>query len=84
MVIMLVLLVPTMVIVHICSKVLERAIEWVAYAAMTIPAIVLVVGLGPIYRWLSADVLEHQPNLAVLCPRDSRDAVRLPRDRRGA
>ena len=29
-VIMLVLLVPTMVIVHIRSKVLERAIEWVA------------------------------------------------------
>ena len=52
-VIMLVLLVPTMVIVHIRSKVLERAIEW--------PAIVLVVGLGPIYRWLSADVLSTNP-----------------------
>ena len=47
-VIMLVLLVPTMVIVHIRSKVLERAIEW-------------VVGLGPIYRWLSADVLSTNP-----------------------
>ena len=56
-VIMLVLLVPTMVIVHIRSKVLERAIEWVATLPLTIPAIVLVVGLGPIYRWLSADVL---------------------------
>ena len=56
-VIMLVLLVPTMVIVHIRSKALERAIEWVA----TIPAIVLVVGLGPIYRWLSADVLSTNP-----------------------
>ena len=51
-VIMLVLLVPTMVIVHIRSKVLERAIEWVATLPLTIPAIVLVVGLGPIYRWL--------------------------------
>ena len=56
-VIMLVLLVPTMVIVHIRSKVLERAIEWVATLPLTIPAIVLVVGLGPIYRWLSADVI---------------------------
>ena len=40
-VIMLVLLVPTMVIVHIRSKVLERAIEWVATLPLTIPAIVL-------------------------------------------
>lgn len=60
-VIMLVLLVPTMVIVHIRSKVLERAIEWVATLPLTIPAIVLVVGLGPIYRWLSADVLSTNP-----------------------
>lgn len=49
-VIMLVLLVPIMVIVHIRSKALERAIEWVATLPLTIPAIVLVVGLGPIYR----------------------------------
>ena len=61
-VIMLVLLlVPTMVIVHIRSKALERAIEWVATLPLTIPAIVLVVGLGPIYRWLSADVLSTNP-----------------------
>ncbi len=60
-VIMLVLLVPTMVIVHIRSKVLERAIEWVATLPLTIPAIVLVVGFGPIYRWLSADVLSTNP-----------------------
>ena len=60
-VIMLLLLVPTMVIVHIRSKALERAIEWVATLPLTIPAIVLVVGLGPIYRWLSADVLSTNP-----------------------
>nr|DAQ03461.1 MAG TPA: ABC-type spermidine/putrescine transport system, permease component II [Caudoviricetes sp.] len=60
-VIMLILLVPTMVIVHIRSKALERAIEWVATLPLTIPAIVLVVGLGPIYRWLSADVLSTNP-----------------------
>lgn len=60
-VIMLALLVPTMVIVHIRSKRLERTIEWVATLPLTIPAIVLVVGLGPIYRWLSADVLSTNP-----------------------
>jgi len=60
-VIMLVLLVPIMVIVHIRSKALERAIEWAATLPLTIPAIVLVVGLGPIYRWLSADVLSTNP-----------------------
>ena len=59
--IMLVLLVPTMVIVHIRSRRLERAIEWVATLPLIIPAIVLVVGLGPIYRWLSADVLSTNP-----------------------
>ena len=48
--IMLALLVPTMVIVHIRSRRLERIIEWVATLPLTIPAIVLVVGLGPIYR----------------------------------
>ena len=41
--IMLALLVPTMVIVHIRSRRLERIIEWVATLPLTIPAIVLVV-----------------------------------------
>ena len=59
--IMLALMVPTMVIVHIRSPRLERVIEWVATLPLTIPAIVLVVGLGPIYRWLSADVLSTNP-----------------------
>ena len=61
MLVLLVLLVPIMVIVHIRSRRLERAIEWVATLPLTIPAIVLVVGLGPIYRWLSADVLSTNP-----------------------
>lgn len=58
---MLLLMVPTMVIVHIRSKALERAIEWVATLPLTIPAIVLVVGLGPIYRWLSSAVFDTNP-----------------------
>ena len=57
----LALCVVTVLIVHIRSRRLERAIEWVATLPLTIPAIVLVVGLGPIYRWLSADVLSTNP-----------------------
>ncbi|MEE8738040.1 MAG: ABC transporter permease subunit [Bifidobacterium sp.] len=53
---MLALMVPAMVIAHIRSARLERAMEWVATLPLTIPAIALVVGLGPIYRWLSANV----------------------------
>ena len=42
------------------------AAPWIAIftgngVPLTIPAIVLVVGLGPIYRWLSADVLSTNP-----------------------
>ena len=57
----LALCVVTVLIVHIRSRRLERAIEWVATLPLTIPAIVLVVGLGPIYRWLYADVLSTNP-----------------------
>ena len=41
-------------------------------------------GFGPDLPLAVRRRAEHQPNLAVLCLRDSRDAVRLPRDRRGA
>ena len=37
------------------------AVTVVIMLPLTIPAIVLVVGLGPIYRWLSADVLSTNP-----------------------
>ncbi len=57
----LALLLPTMVVLHLRSRRMERVVEWVATLPLTIPAIVLVVGLGPIYRWLSADVLNTDP-----------------------
>ena len=50
----------TSILVSVASAVIG-AIEWVATLPLTIPAIVLVVGLGPIYRWLSADVLSTNP-----------------------
>jgi putative spermidine/putrescine transport system permease protein len=48
-VVMLVLLVPTMVLVRIRFPQLQRLLEFVCLIPITIPAIVLVVGLAPVY-----------------------------------
>jgi putative spermidine/putrescine transport system permease protein len=47
--VMLVLLVPTMVLVRIRFPKLQRVLEFVCLLPITIPAIVLVVGLAPVY-----------------------------------
>jgi putative spermidine/putrescine transport system permease protein len=49
-VVMLVLLVPTMVWVRLRVQWLARTIEFICLLPLTIPAIVLVVGLGEIYN----------------------------------
>ena len=49
---MLVLLVPTMVWVQLRLPKLLRVVEFVCLLPLTIPAIVLVVGLAPVYRWV--------------------------------
>ncbi|HEV2256200.1 MAG TPA: ABC transporter permease subunit [Streptosporangiaceae bacterium] len=49
-VVTLVLLVPTMIWVRLRVRWLERTIEFLCLLPLTIPAIVLVVGLGPIYN----------------------------------
>lgn len=54
-VIMLVLLVPTMILVKLRLPRLERVLEFVCLLPITIPAIVLVVGLAPVYS-VVADV----------------------------
>ncbi len=51
--IMLVLLVPTMTWVRLRLPHLSRAVEFVCLLPLTVPAIVLVVGLTPIYSWLT-------------------------------
>jgi putative spermidine/putrescine transport system permease protein len=51
-VLMLVLLVPTMVWVRLRLPGLRRTMEFVCLLPLTIPAIVLVVGLAPIYAWV--------------------------------
>lgn len=52
-VLMLVLLVPTMIWVRLRLPQLRRAIEFVCLLPLTIPAIVLVVGLAPVYAWVT-------------------------------
>ena len=49
--IMLVMLVPTMTWVRLRLPGLRRLVEFVCLLPLTIPAIVLVVGLAPVYAW---------------------------------
>lgn len=50
---MLVLLVPTMVLVHLKLPRWRRVLEFVCLLPISIPAIVLVVGLAPVYSVIS-------------------------------
>ena len=52
-IVMLVLLVPTMVWVRLKLPRISRIIEFISLLPLTIPAIVLVVGLFPMYIWLN-------------------------------
>jgi putative spermidine/putrescine transport system permease protein len=52
-VVMLLLLVPTMIWVRLRLPHLSRAVEFLCLLPLTIPAIVLVAGLAPEYRWMS-------------------------------
>ena len=47
--IVLVVLLPTMVLVHIQFPRLKRVLEFICIVPITVPAIVLVVGLAPVY-----------------------------------
>jgi putative spermidine/putrescine transport system permease protein len=50
---MLVLLVPTVIWVRLRLPRLHRLVEFVCLLPLTIPAIVLVVGLAPVYAWVT-------------------------------
>ena len=50
---MLVLLVPTMIWVRLRLPRMTRVIEFLCLLPLTIPAIVLVVGLAPVYAWVT-------------------------------
>lgn len=47
--IVLFLLLPTMILVHLQFPQLKRALEFICIVPITVPAIVLVVGLAPVY-----------------------------------
>jgi putative spermidine/putrescine transport system permease protein len=49
----LLLLVPTMVWVRLRLPRLQRIIEFLCLLPLTVPAIVLVVGLAPVYAWVT-------------------------------
>jgi putative spermidine/putrescine transport system permease protein len=63
-VVMLVLLVPTMVWVRLKLQRLNRIVEFICLLPLTIPAIVLVVGLYPIYFWMGSNVSDDIRTLA--------------------
>ena len=52
-VVMLGLLVPTMTWVRLRLPRLSRTVEFICLLPLTVPAIVLVVGLTPVYRWVT-------------------------------
>ncbi len=56
-VLMLLLLVPMMLALRLRPSPLNRIVEFICLLPLTIPAIVLVVGLAPIYRFLAINVL---------------------------
>ena len=51
--IMLVMLVPTMTWVRLRLPGMRRTVEFICLLPLTIPAIVLVVGLAPVYAWVA-------------------------------
>jgi putative spermidine/putrescine transport system permease protein len=53
---MLVLLLPTMVWVRLRIPELSRVVEFICLLPLTVPAIALVVGMVPLYRWIGVNV----------------------------
>lgn len=56
-VLLLLLLIPTMVWIRLRLPKLQRIVEFVSLLPLTIPAIALVVGLAPVYAFLSTKLL---------------------------
>jgi len=61
---MLLLLLPTMVWVRLRIPGMRPLIEFVCLLPLTIPAIVLIVGLSPIYYWIALNVSDNILTLA--------------------
>ncbi len=58
MALILFLIVPTAIWVHLKLPKLRRAFELICLLPLAIPAIVIVVGIAPLYRWISIHLTE--------------------------
>lgn len=56
LVIVLVLIFPTIVLVHLRFPRLQRGLDLLTILPIAIPAIVMVVGFAPVYRWIGKNV----------------------------
>jgi putative spermidine/putrescine transport system permease protein len=55
-ILMLAILLPTMVWVRLRLPQLNRVVEFICLMPLTVPAIALVVGIRPLYNWISINV----------------------------
>ena len=66
MTLILTLIVPTVVWVHLKLPKLKRLIELICLVPLAIPAIVIVVGIAPLYRWISIHISESPITLSLV------------------
>lgn len=66
MILILVLIVPTVVWVHLRLPKLKRVVELICLIPLAIPAIVIVVGIAPLYRWISIHITESPISLSLV------------------
>ena len=66
MFLILVLIVPTVVWVHLKLPKLRRVVELICLIPLAIPAIVIVVGIAPLYRWISIHLTESPITLSLV------------------
>jgi len=64
MAVILFLIVPTAIWVHLKLPILRRPFELLCLLPLAIPAIVIVVGVAPLYRWISINLTESPITLA--------------------
>ncbi|MEI9906942.1 MAG: ABC transporter permease subunit [Actinomycetota bacterium] len=64
MLLILVMIVPTVIWVQLKLPKLRRPLELLCLLPLAIPAIVLVVGIAPLYRWISINLTESPITLA--------------------
>lgn len=64
MALLFLLVVPTVIWVHLRLPKLRRPLELICLLPLAIPGIVIVVGIAPLYRWISIHITESPISLA--------------------